>query len=61
MIAAPPSSSTALTIWTHVVANMPPSSRNVSMTTPTIATEASYGSPKIRSISVPAPTICAIK
>ena len=32
-----------------------------SITPPTIATEAAYGSPKIRLISVPAPTICAMR
>ena len=61
MTVAPPISSIALTICTQVVAIMPPRSRKVSMTTPTITTESAYGRPKIRLISVPAPTIWAIK
>jgi hypothetical protein len=54
---APPSRSTAFTICTQVVAIMPPKSTYASMTTPTIATAASYGSPNNSRIKLPAPTI----
>jgi hypothetical protein len=39
---APPISKTALTIWTQVVAIMPPRSRSVSITAPTITTESAF-------------------
>ena len=49
----------AFVICTQVVAIIPPKSTYASITTPTLITAHSYGSPNIRVIRLPAPTICA--
>jgi hypothetical protein len=61
MKVAPSSSRQALMICTQVVASMPPKVTYMIISTPTITTATTYGSPNSSSISLPAPTICAIR